>query len=209
LARVHSLQPPINRSINWFYVTFTQKHINSYKTDSIDELIKQNNLKHFIENDFETEFKLLEKLVLECDSPLVFSHNDFGFNNILVKDYKIPNDCCDGIVLSDFEFSSYGFRGRDFGIVFDDWLNFNKVDYEQNCESIIRPFLKSYFDENVRIHGQVYANDQKNSAQHLLKETKIFLMLQKMFSVVYHLNVNESVLNDSRLNIMVITINYN
>ncbi len=199
LAKIHSLKPPTNRTINWFFVTFTEKHINSYKTDSINDLIKENELKYFIENDFEIEFKFLKKLVLKIDSPIVFSHNDFGFNNILVKDNKTQ----DRIVLSDFEFSSYCFRGRDFGIVFDDWLNFNELCYEKSYESIIEPFLESYYFENVKIHGNSYAEEEKNSVKHLLIESKIFLLLQKMFSIVYHLNVNESVLKANKLQLMV------
>jgi thiamine kinase-like enzyme len=203
LAKIHSLKPPINRTINWFFVTFTEKHINSYKTDSINDLIKENELKYFIENDFEIEFKFLKKLVLKIDSPIVFSHNDFGFNNILVKDYDETKYTNDRIVLSDFEFSSYCFRGRDFGIVFDDWLNFNQLSYEKSHESIIEPFLESYYFENVKIHGNSYAEEEKNSVKHLLIESKIFLLLQKMFSIVYHLNVNESVLKTNKLKLMV------
>jgi len=121
----------------------------------------------------------------------------------LVKDYNKTQDTNDRIVLSDFEFSSYCFRGRDFGIVFDDWLNFNELTYEKSHQSIIVPFLESYYFENVKIYGNSYAEEEKNSVKHLLIESKIFLLLQKMFSIVYHLNVNESVLKTNKLKLMV------
>ena len=194
LAKVHSLEPPVNRRIQWISETFTESNVNSYKKSPNSEIIEENNLNYFIENDFENEFRLLMKSIDDCNSPIVFSHNDFGFCNILVRNQIKNNELKETIVLSDFEFSSYGFRGRDFGLVFDDWLDFNGLTYDNNCQTIIEPFLKSYLSESIRIVGQNYANNEFNSLQHLIKESKVFLLLQKLFSVLYFLNVDQTIL---------------
>lgn len=184
--------------------TFTESNVNSYKNQLNSKLIRQNQLKYLIENHFETEFKLLIKVIDRCGSPVVFSHNDFGFNNILVRN-KTETEINERVIPSDFEFSSYGFRGRDFGLIYDDWLHFNHMSYHRDSYSLIEPLLKSYLSESIKIKGKTFAENPMNSLQHLIFESKLFLLLSKLFYVLFHLNADQTIFKHmTKLQIMVI-----
>jgi thiamine kinase-like enzyme len=205
LAKIHSFRPLINKSVHWITQTFTETNVNSYKKSEKWELIRQNCLNNLIENDFESEVNLLMNLISKCNSPIVFSHNDFGFNNILVKTQTENNNLEKSIVLSDFEFSSYGFRGRDFGLLFEDWLNYSNKTYDKSFEILIEPILKSYLSESIQIMGQNYKNNEINSLQHLIYESKVFLLLAKLFLVLFWLNADQTIFTQlSQIEIMVI-----
>ena len=58
-------------------------------------------------------------MVCQVEAPVVFSHNDINTGNILVKE---ESDCSDPVVLIDYEFSSYNYRGFDLANHFNEWM---------------------------------------------------------------------------------------
>ena len=69
--------------------------------------------------DFESEIEYLAGLIIKISPPVVFSHNDINTGNILVKDVQ---ECSDPVVLIDYEFSSYNYRGFDLANHFNEWM---------------------------------------------------------------------------------------
>ena len=69
--------------------------------------------------DFESEIEYLVGLITKLDPPVVFSHNDINTGNILVKE---ESECSDPVVLIDYEFSSYNYRGFDLANHFNEWM---------------------------------------------------------------------------------------
>ena len=69
--------------------------------------------------DFESEIEYLVGLIAKVDPPVVFSHNDINTGNILVRE---ESECSDPVVLIDYEFSSYNYRGFDLANHFNEWM---------------------------------------------------------------------------------------
>ncbi|XP_062949389.1 choline kinase alpha isoform X2 [Cynocephalus volans] len=83
-------------------------------------------------------FGTMEKSLLESTpSPVVFCHNDCQEGNILLLEGR-ENSEKQKLMLIDFEYSSYNYRGFDIGNHFCEWM------YDYNCEKY--PFFKA----NVR-----------------------------------------------------------
>jgi len=80
----------------------------------LKKILKRN---MFVESfiDFESEYVFLKEMLTQIRSPIVFSHGDLQENNIL----------CDRgtgeLHFIDFEYSSYNYRGFDFGNHFCEW----------------------------------------------------------------------------------------
>ena len=69
--------------------------------------------------DLGPEVEWLLRTVAGLGSPVVFSHNDINTGNILVKE---DSECSDPVVLIDYEFSSYNYRGFDLANHFNEWM---------------------------------------------------------------------------------------
>ncbi|XP_033992237.1 choline kinase alpha-like [Trematomus bernacchii] len=64
--------------------------------------------------DLPAELENLPALLAETKSLVVFCHNDVTEGAILILEDKDPNTT-DRLMLIDFEYSSYNYRGFDFG----------------------------------------------------------------------------------------------
>ena len=69
--------------------------------------------------DFESEIEYLLGVILSLNPPVVFSHNDINTGNILVKEDLKDSD---PVVLIDYEFASYNYRGFDLANHFNEWM---------------------------------------------------------------------------------------
>merc|ERR1719510_738731 len=77
--------------------------------------------------DFESEIEYLVGLISKLNPPVVFSHNDINTGNILVKE---ESECSDPVVLIDYEFSSYNYRGFDLANHFNEWMyDYRRKDF--------------------------------------------------------------------------------
>ena len=69
--------------------------------------------------DLGPEVEWLLRTVAGLGSPVVFSHNDINTGNILVKE---ETECREPVVLIDYEFASYNYRGFDLANHFNEWM---------------------------------------------------------------------------------------
>ena len=133
------------------------------------------------------EINWLKQVIIDCDSPINFSHVDFRGPNIMVTE-------TDGIVLCDFEYSCYGFRGADFGTIFNEWgrplQDFMKPPTFVD-DTTLKPFIETYIEESVKLRGHTFNEDKRNSLEHILKEGKVFSLMSQMFFVLITLKSNE------------------
>jgi thiamine kinase-like enzyme len=153
--------------------------------------------------DLKQEIEWLKKCVEETNSPIVFCHNDFRGSNIMATESNNYNDSeNDKIILCDFEYSSYGFRGLDFGTIFAEWgkswSDFLKP-HDFPDDSLIKPFILTYIEESVKIHDKEYSENKLNSVEQILKEVKVFTLVSNLFDVTIILKFDES-LDDIPLN---------
>jgi choline/ethanolamine kinase len=83
------------------------------------------------------------------NSPVVFSHNDLQEGNILIRpEYETPDD---KLVLIDFEYCSYNYRGFDLANHFCEWSYNYNVDLYPNFSSTPEDFPSE--EERVSIHS--------------------------------------------------------
>ncbi len=159
---------------------------------NFNQMLDQYNCETLKKYDLKQEIVWLKKCVLNTNSPIVFCHNDFRGSNIMVTESNNNND---KIILCDFEYSSYGFRGVDFGTIFAEWgkswSDLLKPHHFPD-DSLIKPFILTYIEESVKIHGKEYSENKFNSVEQILKEVKVFTLVSNMFNVTIILKFDES-----------------
>ena len=199
LAKFHSLKAPIKRKNDFFdrIPSLIQK-LQQLKPNK-DQLIKTLELKSLEKINFVEELNWFERIVKDLNPPIVLSHNDFTQRNILIREEKeeeksltsdvSKNKIVDKIVVFDHEYSNYSYRGNDFSRLFAQW---GKKLFEVKplpSDQLIKSFLSYYLNECVKIHGENYKNDERNSIEFMLKETKVFHLGFKLFMAIHFLEM--------------------
>ena len=189
LAQFHSLDVPIKRSGNWVFDFIDNNYSEANKLFDLNALYSECNCITLKTYDLLTELEWLKRTVTEVDSPVMFTHSDFRSSNIMVTE-------SDGIVICDYEYSCYSYRGCDFGTIFADWgQSWEEVKTVQEFASdhTLKPFIDAYINELIKLNGEKFREDQRNSVQHILKEGKVFALVSYMFFILLTLKANESV----------------
>ncbi|CAG2102432.1 unnamed protein product [Medioppia subpectinata] len=93
----------------------------------------------------------------------------------------------ESIVLCDFEYSCYTYRGFDLGTIFAEWgrgLNDFAKQHDFPEDSVVETLIQHYIDESVAIFGPKYAENKMNSTQQLVKEVKQFTLAAYLFMIM-------------------------
>lgn len=124
LATIHNLDVPIQKCNTWLvnkyeefldYINDNIKLFDEHELQSSTKLIA----KQMLLIDFSEEIRFLGDQFEKSTSPVVFSHNDLHRGNILFTEVsKTRSTLADRIVLIDFEYSSYNYRGYDIANYF-------------------------------------------------------------------------------------------
>uniref|UniRef100_A0A7N9AVE1 ethanolamine kinase n=1 Tax=Mastacembelus armatus TaxID=205130 RepID=A0A7N9AVE1_9TELE len=126
LARFHEMVMPFNKEPKWLF-----GNIDKY----MDQVLKLNftrethlkKYKKLMKLDLAAELEGLRVLLAATPSPVVFCHNDVQEGNILMLEDRTQTSR-ERLMLIDFEYSSYNYRGFDFGNHFCEWM----YDYTYN-----------------------------------------------------------------------------
>ena len=108
---------------------------------------------------------------------------------------KNSNNSNDEIVLCDFEYSCYGYRGFDFGTILVEWgrtMNDMTKPHDFPGDSAIESLLQHYIDESVRIFGQKYLENKNNSMDQLLREVKLFVLIGNIFFILFSIQNDDN-----------------
>ncbi|XP_077568272.1 choline/ethanolamine kinase isoform X2 [Stigmatopora nigra] len=132
LARFHKMVMPFNKKPTWLFQT-----INKYMDQVLalnftrDSQVKK--YKKLMRLDLPAELKELRELLANTPSPVVFCHND-------VQE--------DRLMLIDFEYSSYNYRGFDFGNHFCEWM----YDYTYDQWPFYKATPENYPSREQQLH---------------------------------------------------------
>ncbi|CAK6968986.1 choline/ethanolamine kinase [Scomber scombrus] len=120
LARFHDMVMPFNKEPKWLFGTIDKYMDQVMKLKFVREahVKKYNKLMKF---NLPAELESLRALLAATPSPVVFCHNDVQEGNILILDDREQTPT-DKLMLIDFEYSSYNYRGFDFGNHFCEWM---------------------------------------------------------------------------------------
>lgn len=189
LARFHALSVPIKRwkpleNIHNVLIEWQESSqiINTLYSDPLKSEYERRNLETFFQRNLKTEIDyVLNKITIsDQNSTIVFTHGDFNHLNLLVDSQSSD------VKFIDFDYSNYSYRGTDLGRYFVDCAQpeqFHSNDLIADDEMI--QFLQWYHQESCLIHGEEYANDERNSVECLWNEAKLFAMFSFMVDVIF------------------------
>ncbi|RKP38826.1 kinase-like domain-containing protein, partial [Dimargaris cristalligena] len=122
----------------------------------------------------------LKARITAINSPIVFGHNDLQYGNILRL-----SDGSDELVVIDFEYAGYNYRGYDIANHFCEWA----ADYHSSAPHALdytaypteeeqTRFLNAYIDEQIKLDPKKcppeFLNDRAQALTSLLLEVACF-----------------------------------
>ncbi|KAL0968363.1 hypothetical protein UPYG_G00265880 [Umbra pygmaea] len=119
MARFHRMVMPFNKEPKWLFDTIGRymDQVMNLKFTREAHIKKYNKLMKY---NLPAELENLRVLLEATPSPVVFCHNDVQEGNILLLENR-DHSSTDKLMLIDFEYSSYNYRGFDFGNHFCEW----------------------------------------------------------------------------------------
>ncbi|XP_023664648.1 choline/ethanolamine kinase [Paramormyrops kingsleyae] len=146
MARFHRMVMPFNKEPKWLFGT-----IDRYM-DQILKLsfVREAHVKKFsklMKYNLQQELESLRTLLMDTPSPVVFCHNDVQEGNILMLDNRTASST-ERLMLIDFEYSSYNYRGFDFGNHFCEWV----YDYTYDQWPFFKAELENYPSREQQLH---------------------------------------------------------
>ncbi|XP_038612029.1 choline/ethanolamine kinase, partial [Tachyglossus aculeatus] len=146
MARFHGMEMPFNKEPLWLFGTMERylKRIQDLTQGPPAQRPSLNLLEAYHLAD---EMLSLRQLLESTPSPVVFCHNDVQEGNILLLSGRDTNSS-DRLMLIDFEYSSYNYRGFDIGNHFCEWV----YDYSHDQWPFYRARLSDYPSRSQQLH---------------------------------------------------------
>ncbi|XP_041337087.1 choline kinase alpha isoform X2 [Pyrgilauda ruficollis] len=135
MARFHGMKMPFNKEPKWLFGTM-EKYLNQVLRIKFTRESQTRKLNKLLSYNLPQEMKNLRATLEATSSPVVFCHNDCQEGNILLLEGKESSEN-QKLMLIDFEYSSYNYRGFDIGNHFCEWM------YDYSYEKY--PFFKASF----------------------------------------------------------------
>lgn len=182
MARFHGMEMPFTKEPHWLFGTM-ERYLKQIQDLPSTGLPQMNLLEMYRLKD---EMGNLRKLLDATPSPVVFCHNDIQEGNILLLS-EPEND--DSLMLVDFEYSSYNYRGFDIGNHFCEWVydytheewpfyKARPTDYPTRGQQL--HFIRHYLAEVQK--GQIRSEEeQKKLEEDLLIEVNRYALASHFF----------------------------
>ncbi|XP_056653494.1 choline/ethanolamine kinase isoform X3 [Monodelphis domestica] len=144
MARFHYMEMPFTKEPTWLFGTMDQ-YIRKIKRLPPSDVPKVNLLEKY---QLEKEIDYLRKFLESTPSPVVFCHNDIQEGNILLLSNPKTSAPLDKLMLIDFEYSSYNYRGFDIGNHFCEWI----YNYDHNEWPFFQALTENYPSQEQQLH---------------------------------------------------------
>uniref|UniRef100_A0A8C3H8J6 Ethanolamine kinase n=1 Tax=Chrysemys picta bellii TaxID=8478 RepID=A0A8C3H8J6_CHRPI len=146
MSRFHGMVMPFNKEPKWLFGTMDRylKQIAELTFPQEAQRKKFNQLKAY---NLQKEMGSLRELLESTPSPVVFCHNDVQEGNILLLAGRESHPT-DKLMLIDFEYSSYNYRGFDIGNHFCEWV----YDYTHDTWPFYKASLENYPTRQQQLH---------------------------------------------------------
>ncbi|XP_041853370.1 choline/ethanolamine kinase isoform X2 [Melanotaenia boesemani] len=168
LARFHEMVMPFNKEPKWLFGT-----INRYMDQVMEiKFVREAHVKKYkklMKMDLPAELESLRALLAATPSPVVFCHNDVQEGNILALEDRDPTST-ERLMLIDFEYSSYNYRGFDFGNHFCEWM----YDYTYNQWPFYKATPENYPTREQQLHFiRSYLAEQGRHSDRAADQTEV------------------------------------
>ncbi|XP_048659116.1 choline/ethanolamine kinase isoform X5 [Marmota marmota marmota] len=182
MARFHGMEMPFTKEPHWLFGTM-ERYLKQIQDLPPTGLLNMNLLEMYSLKD---EMGNLRKLLDSTPSPVVFCHNDIQEGNILLL--SEPENA-DSLMLVDFEYSSYNYRGFDIGNHFCEWVydytheewpfyKARPTDYPTRGQQL--HFIRHYLAE-VKKGETLSQEEQKKLEEDLLVEVSRYALASHFF----------------------------
>ncbi|XP_062931370.1 choline/ethanolamine kinase isoform X2 [Cynocephalus volans] len=182
MARFHGMEMPFTKEPHWLFGTM-ERYLKQIQDLPPTDLPQMNLLEMYSLKD---EMGNLRKLLDSTPSPVVFCHNDIQEGNILLL--SEPENA-DSLMLVDFEYSSYNYRGFDIGNHFCEWVydytheewpfyKAKPTDYPTQEQQL--HFIRHYLAE-VKKGETISREEQRKLEEDLLVEANRYALASHFF----------------------------
>ncbi|KAM3609622.1 uncharacterized protein V6R79_017832 [Siganus canaliculatus] len=161
VARFHNMRMPFNKEPKWLFGTI-DRYMDQVLKLSFTREAHVKKYKKLMKLDLAAELENLRALLAATPSPVVFCHNDVQEGNILMLQDR-DQTATDKLMLIDFEYSSYNYRGFDMGNHFCEWV----YDYTYNQWPFYKATTENYPTREQQLHfiRSYLAEQRKHSVQ--------------------------------------------
>ncbi|XP_065611174.1 choline kinase alpha isoform X2 [Cyrtonyx montezumae] len=146
MAVFHGMKMPFNKEPKWLFGTM-EKYLNQVLRIKFTRESKTRKLNKLLSYNLPQEMKNLRSMLEATSSPVVFCHNDCQEGNILLLEGR-ENSEKQKLMLIDFEYSSYNYRGFDIGNHFCEWM----YDYTYEKYPFFKASVLKYPSKKQQLH---------------------------------------------------------
>ncbi|XP_057227467.1 choline kinase alpha isoform X2 [Malurus melanocephalus] len=146
MARFHGMKMPFNKEPKWLFGTM-EKYLNQVLRIKFTRESQTRKLNKLLSYNLPQEMKNLRAMLEATSSPVVFCHNDCQEGNILLLEGRESSEN-QKLMLIDFEYSSYNYRGFDIGNHFCEWM----YDYSYEKYPFFKASALKYPSKKQQLH---------------------------------------------------------
>ncbi|XP_026562448.1 choline kinase alpha [Pseudonaja textilis] len=146
MAKFHGMKMPFNKEPKWLFGTM-EKYLNQVMRIKFTRESRVRKLNKILSYNLPQEIKNLRSLLEATPSPVVFCHNDCQEGNILLLDGREDSEK-QKLMLIDFEYSSYNYRGFDIANHFCEWM----FDYVHEKYPFFKANFMNYPTRKQQLH---------------------------------------------------------
>ncbi|XP_015487036.1 choline kinase alpha isoform X2 [Parus major] len=146
MARFHGMKMPFNKEPKWLFGTM-EKYLNQVLRIKFTRESQTRKLNKLLSYNLPQEMKNLRAMLEATFSPVVFCHNDCQEGNILLLEGRESSEN-QKLMLIDFEYSSYNYRGFDIGNHFCEWM----YDYSYEKYPFFKASVLKYPSKKQQLH---------------------------------------------------------
>ncbi|XP_077901609.1 choline kinase alpha isoform X6 [Ictidomys tridecemlineatus] len=167
MATFHGMKMPFNKEPKWLFGTM-EKYLNQVLRIKFTGESRIKQLHKFLNYNLPLELENLRSLLESTPSPVVFCHNDCQEGNVLLLEGR-ENSEKQKLMLIDFEYSSYNYRGFDIGNHFCEWM----YDYSYEKYPFFTANILKYPTRKQQLHFiSSYLTTFQNDFENLSSEEK-------------------------------------
>ncbi|XP_056621949.1 choline kinase alpha isoform X3 [Triplophysa dalaica] len=188
IAKFHGMRMPFNKEPKWLFGTM-EKYMDQVLCLNFTRESHLLSFSHLLSYNLPKEMDNLKCLLKSTSSPVVFCHNDLQEGNILLLSGR-ENEDQQRLMLIDFEYSSYNYRGFDIGNFFCEWsydYTWDKFPFFKANTKNYPPkekqmqFFQSYLLEFDPGFANLSEKDQQKLTEKMLVEVDRFALASHFF----------------------------
>ncbi|XP_054002302.1 choline/ethanolamine kinase isoform X2 [Hylaeus anthracinus] len=181
MAQIHTMQVPISKEPTWLWDTMakwldtTTDILENVEDIDVRQLKNVNTIRTI---DLDREISWFRSLVTRQKHPVVFCHNDMQEGNILLR----QNTRKPELVLIDFEYCSYNYRGFDIANHFVEWqYDYTAAEYPFFHERTGSGPTKEQKINFVKSYLKTIGKEGSSEEERIMMEIKVFSLASHLF----------------------------